>query len=474
MSEEEKEAYYRSLVKSDIDNVINILPDRDSYGFSSLMSYLLSKLIDDYKEAVKLNEEDSSENLDNEINIIKEKIKICKNHYCYEESLTKNKIIFAQTKAGNYYFKNDLDDINKEQYDDIIKIFDFIFGRKNSNSTTVETMGNIHNLKGTLKYKSKTDQVRVYAKKVKGDVICIFGLFVKKDDWPKKLRETLSLRLKTVNGYVDDLKSLSEDELEKICKDNENLLNNILNEIGYEIDDDFDIEKIETLTLDLPKKHKEKIDDWDDMYLIALSIYEEKGFVDLSDDRAKKVNLGEWLDKQIKNVINYRLSSDRENLILSLISNKETRIDEINIPKLERKKRQNIKKWDYYYPVALAIYKEKGFVDLNDDRAKNINLGEWMDKQINRINRGIMSQERKELFLSLISNKETRVEKVDVSKIDIKNSKKLQREINGLLLVFSHDDLVKVREFASNLSNGYSFIASSFNDYYSNNGRNRC
>ena len=72
---------------------------------------------------------------------------------------------------------------------------------------------------------------------------------------------------------------------------------------------------------------------WIDFYVIAKSIFQDKGFVDLEDERAKKIDLGRWLDLQIDLLAKGSLDEAKHGFIMELLSNLKTRKDKIVIPR---------------------------------------------------------------------------------------------------------------------------------------------
>ena len=494
MIEEVKKAYFELIDSVGVEEVYYHLPNKKSSDFKKIMYYLIYSLVESYKEYMAFGEEDASEILSE----IEAKIKICMEHYGYSFSKRVpfvNKIIFNSSDAYNYFIDSDLKKMTIDHH--LRKVFEYcLYGVDESDKEkVVHYNSNNKDLAGYKKYKDY--QTRLYLKSVENNVISLFGLFSKKDTDDLHLDGTAAKRIKdSVNKELHDLRIDLEDpaKREKIFEENYEHLIYILEKIGFEfktVEEEFDIQKVEKfllseLSLDYTLMPKKADDNFDYYVYCALEILEDKGFVDLNDERARKINLGAWLDKQIKDIASYKLSDERKNDIIMLISSKKSRLisngNESNhypISNVIGLNSEDIdhsngvfvhsaisdyyfrsvasSKWIDFYLVARSIFKDKGFVDLEDERAKEINLGKWLDLQIELLSKGMLDETKKEYIELLISNMDSRKEKIIVpelldhrKKIDL--SKRIISKIRNSAAIVSLDDLKKLDESVNEIN----------------------
>lgn len=455
MTEEVKKAYFELIDSVDVEEVYYHLPNKKSSDFKKIMYYLIYSLAESYKEYMAFGEEDASEILSE----IEAKIKICMEHYGYSFSKRVpfvNKIIFNSSDAYNYFIDSDLKKMTIDHH--LRKVFEYcLYGVDESdNEKVVHYNSNNKDLAGYKKYKDY--QTRLYLKSVENNVISLFGLFSKKDTDDLHLDGTAAKRIKdSVNKEVHDLRIDLEDpaKREKIFEKNYEHLIYILEKIGFEfrtVEEEFDIQKIEKfllseLSLDYTLMPKKADDNFDYYVYIALEILEDKGYVDLDDERAKEIKLGEWLDRQILDISSYKLSDRRREDIQLLISNKISRLT-INGKELNHYPLSNVSgldmgevdfsngkyvhdvmndyyfrcvsesKWLDFFVTAKSIFKDKGFVDLDDERAKKIDLGRWIDLQIELISKGALDESKRDFLMELLSNKKTRQDSLIASESD--------------------------------------------------------
>ena len=455
MIEEVKKAYFELIDSVDVEEVYYHLPNKKSSDFKKIMYYLIYSLVESYKEYMAFGEEDASEILSE----IEAKIKICMEHYGYSFSKRVpfvNKIIFNSSDAYNYFIDSDLKKMTIDHH--LRKVFEYcLYGVDESDKEkVVHYNSNYKDLAGYKKYKDY--QTRLYLKSVENNVISLFGLFSKKDTDDLHLDGTAAKRIKdSVNKEVHDLRIDLEDpaKREKIFEENYEHLIYILEKIGFEfrtVEEEFDIQKVEKfllseLSLDYTLMPKKADDNFDYYVYIALCILEDKGYVDLDDERAKEIRLGEWLDRQILDISSYKLSDRRREDIQLLISNKTSRLT-INGKELNHYPLSNVSgldmgevdfsngkyvhdvmndyyfrrvsesKWLDFFVTAKSIFKDKGFVDLDDERAKKIDLGRWIDLQIELISKGELDESKKDFLMELLSNKKIRQDSLIVSGSD--------------------------------------------------------
>lgn len=361
MTDLEIDAYYNQIMECSLEKISKILPNKSVYGFEDAMEAIIDRLqidLDTFKSFLEenLSEEESQSTL-YEIDELQKKIEVC-NEYLYEneELKQRQRIILAKTEAGNFYFESDFKNVKREKYDELQKIMAFIYGDREEKSTYYKIMTNNAKLRGVIEYKTSKDQLRVYAKRIKGDIIYVFGIVTKKDDWTKQINETLNSRINNVNISLTKIKKINgEEELKKLLKESKTTLDNIMEVLN----DSNNKQAIEEITKDKIYDNEEEIEildisdeldevleferqklqqeEWNNYYNVAREIYDEKGFVDLRDPRAKKIELGFWLDYQIDSALNEELTSDRKGKLLSLVSSKKTRKEEFPLPKHDNK-----------------------------------------------------------------------------------------------------------------------------------------
>lgn len=488
MSEEEKKAYFELIDCSKVEDIYNYLPNKKSTDFKKVMFYIINKLLDSYKEYMAFGEDEVDEILAD----IEAKIKICMEYYGYSYSRKLpfvNKVMFCMSDKHNYYFDNDIKNVIIDRH--LKKVFEYIlYGVDESDSTKVVHYNKSqHKLAGCYKYKDY--QTRVYTRKVSDDVVCIFGIFCKKDNNDLHLDDTASKRLKsTVYREIEDLKKKFSDPLkrEELLDLNNKYLMSFLEKIGFEfktVEEEFNIQKIENFLLSelslnytlMPKKEE---DNFDYYAYVAFEILNDKGYVDLEDERAKEINLGAWLDRQIEEISSYKLSDKKMKDILLLVSNKISRLT-VNDKELNHYPLSNVSgleigdvdfsdgayvhdimndyyfknvarsKWLDFYATAKSIFRDKGFVDLEDERAKKIELGRWIDLQIELLSKGELDKTKQDFIMELVSNLETRKEEIIVPELEeqkklVSLSKKVIRKIEDSVAIISYDELKKIDE----------------------------
>ena len=98
-------------------------------------------------------------------------------------------LLFATSNAGNVYALDDVKSIDLSYYSEIEECLNDI-----RNGAEMKTLVNNDNQRNVLSYKKGNGkQVRVYAVKVFGNYLCVFGVAIKKDNWSKKCQRCLTL-----------------------------------------------------------------------------------------------------------------------------------------------------------------------------------------------------------------------------------------------------------------------------------------
>lgn len=344
MSDLELDAYYSQIRNYHGEDVLSVLPNKNVFGFEEAMIEITARLQEELATAVSfldeaLSEEERQYTLE-EIDDLKKKIDICDSQLYQIDDLNQSqRIIFSKTEAGNFSFVSDFKKLKREKYDEIRKIMSFINGSRDDKSTFMKIMTNNAKLKGVIEYKTSQDQVRVYAKRIRGNIIYLFGMVVKKDDWTKQIHETLESRMPFVNSSFKALKKKDDRELQELVDESQESLNDILKKLGIidtEASQSTDDEKIEVLDINEGVKEDLEVlspEEWNFVFRVAKEIYDEKGFVDLSDPRAQEIDLGSWLDQQNRNIISGKIPNEQLQELLTLISSNNTRRDKVTSPK---------------------------------------------------------------------------------------------------------------------------------------------
>ena len=344
MSDLELDAYYSQIRNYHGEDVLSVLPNKNVFGFEEAMIEITARLQEELATAVSfldeaLSEEERQYTLE-EIDDLKKKIDICDSQLYQIDDLNQSqRIIFSRTEAGNFSFVSDFKKLKREKYDEIRKIMSFINGSRDDKSTFMKIMTNNAKLKGVIEYKTSQDQVRVYAKRIRGNIIYLFGMVVKKDDWTKQIHETLESRMPFVNSSFKALKKKDDRELQELVDESQESLNDILKKLGIidtEASQSTDDEEIEVLDINEGVKEDLEVlspEEWNFVFRVAKEIYDEKGFVDLSDPRAQEIDLGSWLDQQNRNIISGKIPNEQLQELLTLISSNNTRRDKVTSPK---------------------------------------------------------------------------------------------------------------------------------------------
>ena len=92
----------------------------------------------------------------------------------------------------------------------------------------MKTLLNNDNRRNVLSYKKGNGkQVRVYAVKVFGNYLCVFGAALKKDNWSKKMSTMLDSRMAIVTDEVQKFKNMITAGENGFIKDNQDIYNDL-------------------------------------------------------------------------------------------------------------------------------------------------------------------------------------------------------------------------------------------------------
>ena len=134
-------------------------------------------------------------------------------------------LLFATSNAGNVYALDDVKSIDLSYYSEIEECLNDI-----RNGAEMKTFVNNDGRRSVLSYKKGNGkQVRVYAVKVFGNYLCVFGIAIKKDNWSKKMSTMLDSRMAIVTDEVHEFKKMIETGNERFIKESERNYSDIQN-----------------------------------------------------------------------------------------------------------------------------------------------------------------------------------------------------------------------------------------------------
>ena len=245
MTEEEIKAYVNRIENTPLEKVREVLPSFNLYNVDLVMSKICEVLAENVNILRRLNNENDKNELKDDILELLKKYYICVNYLDVQSERIHNsnghKVVFAKTPAGNPYFKVDLDDVPKEAYGEVKSTLEGILnGVDMSDSTKFKYYSGSDYSQKILEFKGF--QVRIFTTKLKGNVLCVIGLDIKKTDWEKKLSSNLRKRLSVSRKHIEDLRKAMNDPERKqeILLDSEIILNDIMNILNKEAVEDSD------------------------------------------------------------------------------------------------------------------------------------------------------------------------------------------------------------------------------------------
>ena len=245
MTEEEIKAYVNRIENTPLEKVREVLPSFNLYNVDLVMSKICEVLAENVNILRRLNNENDKNELKDDILELLKKYYICVNYLDVQSERIHNsnghKVVFAKTPAGNPYFKVDLDDVPKEAYGEVKSTLEGILnGVDMSDSTKFKYYSGSDYSQKILEFKGF--QVRIFTTKLKGNILCVIGLDIKKTDWEKKLSSNLRKRLSVSRKHIEDLRKAMNDPERKqeILLDSEIILNDIMNTLNKEAVEDSD------------------------------------------------------------------------------------------------------------------------------------------------------------------------------------------------------------------------------------------
>lgn len=246
MTEEEIKAYVNRIENTPLEKVREVLPSFNLYNVDLVMSKICEVLAENVNILRRLNNENDKNELKDDILELLKKYYICVNYLDVQSERIHNsnghKVIFAKTPAGNTYFKVDLDDVPKEAYGEVKSTLEGILnGVDMSDSTKFKYYSGSDYSQKILEFKGF--QVRIFTTKLKGNILCVIGLDIKKTDWEKKLSSNLRKRLSVSRKHIEDLRKAMNDPERKqeILLDSEIILNDIMNILNKGVVEDVEM-----------------------------------------------------------------------------------------------------------------------------------------------------------------------------------------------------------------------------------------
>ena len=233
--ETEIKAYVETIEKTPIEDLYSVLPSFNAYNMDVIMNKICDTLSENVNILRKLNDESKNHELDDEIKVMLKKIFICnnyldrKNNSKYYDRELQHKLVFAKTPAGNPYFMVDLDKVPREAYDEVKKTLEeILYGVNKSDKSKFKYYAGIEFPKKILEFKGF--QVRIFTTKLKGNILCVFGLSIKKADTDKKIDEKVRTRVARISDQIDELKLMVNDvnKKQELLNDSKEILEDIM------------------------------------------------------------------------------------------------------------------------------------------------------------------------------------------------------------------------------------------------------
>lgn len=235
LMETEIKAYVETIEKTPIEDLYSVLPSFNAYNMDVIMNKICDTLSENVNILRKLNDESKNHELDDEIKVMLKKIFICnnyldrKNNSKYYDRELQHKLVFAKTPAGNPYFMVDLDKVPREAYDEVKKTLEeILYGVNKSDKSKFKYYAGIEFPKKILEFKGF--QVRIFTTKLKGNILCVFGLSIKKADTDKKIDEKVRTRVARISDQIDELKLMVNDvnKKQELLNDSKEILEDIM------------------------------------------------------------------------------------------------------------------------------------------------------------------------------------------------------------------------------------------------------
>lgn len=182
--------YYEEIKKCDKDMsfgeveeiILNNLPSLDNSNYFNIIGYIKAEIGREMMELYNICDE-SDVNFVNEINEYLDFYRhmlsfidsVSTRKITEQEEKTHNRIIFLETTSGNVYAKDDLENIDLENYDSFKEIYESI---KDGSFKNVKRFAANNKIKGLSQV--KTWQTRLIFDRISKDTYIIINLFIKK------------------------------------------------------------------------------------------------------------------------------------------------------------------------------------------------------------------------------------------------------------------------------------------------------
>ncbi len=245
MTEEEIKAYVNRIENTPLEKVREVLPSFNLYNVDLVMSKICEVLAENVNILRRLNNENDKNELKDDILELLKKYYICVNYLDVQSERIHNsnghKVVFAKTPAGNPYFKIDLNNVPTEVYGEVKSTLNGILnGIDMSDNTKFKYYSGSDYSQKILEFKGF--QVRIFTTKLKGNILCVIGLDIKKSDCDKKINSNLRKRLSTARKHIESLRKAMNDPTQKqeLLLDSEIILNDIMNILNKEAVEDSD------------------------------------------------------------------------------------------------------------------------------------------------------------------------------------------------------------------------------------------
>ena len=247
MTVEEIKTYVDKIESTPIQNLNDVLSSLSLYDIDITMSKICDALAENINILRNLNRENDQHLLDEEICDLLRKYYLCVHYLDYQNEIVREKsakghrIVFAKTPAGKPYFNIDLAKVPKEAYKEVSDVMSSILDGVNmSDNTKVK----YYNYMPDKVLEFKGFQVRIYTTRLKGNILCVFGLKIKKDDNPKSIHVFVKDRIVTLKKQIENYRRLVKDPDEKkeLLLDSENILSNIMDILNNKVNESEGVE----------------------------------------------------------------------------------------------------------------------------------------------------------------------------------------------------------------------------------------
>ena len=246
MTEEEIKAYVNRIENTPLEKVREVLPSFNLYNVDLVMSKICEVLAENVNILRRLNNENDKNELKDDILELLKKYYICVNYLDVQSERIHNsnghKVVFAKTPAGNPYFKIDLNNVPIEVYGEVKSTLNGILnGIDMSDNTKFKYYSGSDYSQKILEFKGF--QVRIFTTKLKGNILCVIGLDIKKSDCDKKINSNLRKRLSTARKHIESLRKAMNDPTQKqeLLLDSEIILNDIMNILNKGVVEDVEM-----------------------------------------------------------------------------------------------------------------------------------------------------------------------------------------------------------------------------------------